>query len=29
VKQGGIPLPWDEHGYYEISLAAGSLTISP
>lgn len=29
VKQGGSVLPWDEHGYYEISLNAGSLTISP
>jgi peptidoglycan/xylan/chitin deacetylase (PgdA/CDA1 family) len=29
VKQSGKTLTWDGHGYYEISLDAGSLTISP
>ena len=29
VKQCGSELPWDEHGYYEINLDVGSLTISP
>lgn len=29
VKQCGTELTWDEHGYYEINLDAGSLTISP
>lgn len=29
VKQGGRVLEWDSHGYYEISLDAGSVTISP
>jgi peptidoglycan/xylan/chitin deacetylase (PgdA/CDA1 family) len=29
VKQLGTELSWDEHGYYEITLDAGSLTISP
>ncbi|MGE5785586.1 MAG: polysaccharide deacetylase family protein [Myxococcales bacterium] len=29
VKQAGKVLNWDSHGYYEISLDAGSLTISP
>lgn len=29
VKQGGTVIPWDSHGYYEISLDAGSVTISP
>jgi peptidoglycan/xylan/chitin deacetylase (PgdA/CDA1 family) len=28
-SQGGEPLHWDEHGYYEISLDAGSLTLAP
>lgn len=28
VKQGGKALEWDSHGYYEISLDAGSVTIS-
>lgn len=28
VKQGGKTLSWDSHGYYEISLDAGSLTIT-
>ena len=29
VKQCGNELPWDAHGYYEIDLDAGSLTVSP
>jgi peptidoglycan/xylan/chitin deacetylase (PgdA/CDA1 family) len=29
LKQGGNILNWDDHGYYEISLDANSLTISP
>lgn len=29
LKQGGVALPWDPHGYYEISLDAKSVTLSP
>jgi hypothetical protein len=29
VSQNGTPVAWDGHGYYEISLDAGSLTLSP
>jgi hypothetical protein len=29
LKQGGAPLTWDTHGYYEIALDAGSVTLSP
>jgi len=29
VMQCGTELTWDEHGYYEINLDAGSVTISP
>jgi len=29
LKQGGTPLVWDPHGYYEVSLDAGALTLSP
>lgn len=29
LKQGGAPLTWDSHGYYEIALDAGSVTLSP
>lgn len=29
VKQCGQELTWDDHGYYEIALDAGSVTISP
>jgi len=29
LLQNGAPLQWDEHGYYEVSLNAGSLTLSP
>jgi peptidoglycan/xylan/chitin deacetylase (PgdA/CDA1 family) len=28
-SQGGAPLTWDPHGYYEIALDAGSLTLGP
>jgi len=28
-KQCGTELTWDDHGYYEIALDAGSVTISP
>jgi hypothetical protein len=29
VSQNGSALPWDPHGFYEIALDAGSLTVSP
>jgi peptidoglycan/xylan/chitin deacetylase (PgdA/CDA1 family) len=29
LKQGGITLTWDPHGYYEIALDKGSVTLSP
>ena len=29
VKQCGTELAWDERGYYEINLDAGSVTVSP
>jgi hypothetical protein len=29
LKQNGQILNWDGHGYYEISLDAGQLTVSP
>jgi peptidoglycan/xylan/chitin deacetylase (PgdA/CDA1 family) len=29
LKQGGNTLNWDAHGYYEIALDAGSVTLSP
>jgi len=29
LTQGGITLVWNDHGFYEISLDAGSLTLSP
>jgi peptidoglycan/xylan/chitin deacetylase (PgdA/CDA1 family) len=29
LTQGGIPLVWDEHGYYEVALDVGTLTLSP
>jgi peptidoglycan/xylan/chitin deacetylase (PgdA/CDA1 family) len=29
LTQGGAALTWDEHGYYEVALDAGSLTLSP
>jgi peptidoglycan/xylan/chitin deacetylase (PgdA/CDA1 family) len=28
-SQGGTPLVWNDHGYYEIALDTGSLTLSP
>ncbi|HEY4102519.1 MAG TPA: polysaccharide deacetylase family protein [Polyangiaceae bacterium] len=29
LSQGGTPLVWDDHGYYEAALDAGSLTLAP
>lgn len=29
LSQDGTPLPWNEHGFYEVALDAGELTISP
>jgi hypothetical protein len=29
LKQGGTALAWDAHGYYEIALDAGAVTLSP
>ena len=29
LSQNGTPLAWDDHGYYEIALDAGSLTWTP
>lgn len=29
LTQAGEAVPWDEHGYYEIDLDAGSLTLAP
>ncbi|HEX2870105.1 MAG TPA: polysaccharide deacetylase family protein [Polyangiaceae bacterium] len=29
LKQAGNTLNWDPHGYYEIALDAGSVTLSP
>ncbi len=29
LKQGSTVLTWDDHGYYEVSLDAGTLTLSP
>jgi hypothetical protein len=28
-SQNGAALTWDPHGYYEVALDAGSLTLSP
>ncbi len=28
-SQNGVALDWDSHGYYEVALDAGSLTLSP
>jgi len=28
-SQDGMPLRWDGHGYYEVSLDAGSLVVEP
>jgi peptidoglycan/xylan/chitin deacetylase (PgdA/CDA1 family) len=27
--QGGAPLAWSDHGYYEVALDAGTLTLAP
>ena len=29
LSQNGKALAWNGHGYYEIALDAGSLTLSP
>lgn len=29
LTQKGAPLPWNDHGFYEVALDAGSLTLSP
>jgi peptidoglycan/xylan/chitin deacetylase (PgdA/CDA1 family) len=29
LLQAGLPLEWDEHGYYEVALDLGSLTLQP
>jgi hypothetical protein len=29
LTQGGAPLPWNPSGFYEVSLDAGTLTLSP
>jgi hypothetical protein len=29
LTQNGAPLTWDPHGYYEIALDAGNVTLSP
>jgi peptidoglycan/xylan/chitin deacetylase (PgdA/CDA1 family) len=29
LTQGTTPLAWDDHGYYEVALDAGTLTLSP
>jgi hypothetical protein len=29
LSQNGQPLPWNPHGYYEIALDAGRLSLSP
>jgi peptidoglycan/xylan/chitin deacetylase (PgdA/CDA1 family) len=29
TQPGGKTLTWDDHGYYELALDAGSLTLSP
>jgi peptidoglycan/xylan/chitin deacetylase (PgdA/CDA1 family) len=29
LSQNGTAVPWDGHGYYEIALDAGSLTLGP
>jgi hypothetical protein len=29
LEQNGVTLPWNSHGYYEVSLDEGSLTLSP
>jgi peptidoglycan/xylan/chitin deacetylase (PgdA/CDA1 family) len=29
LAQGGAPLAWSDHGYYEVALDPGSLTLAP
>ena len=29
LTQAGRPLIWDDHGYYEVALDAGTLTLAP
>jgi hypothetical protein len=29
LSQDGAALPWNEHGFYEVALDAGELTLSP
>ncbi|WP_437580144.1 polysaccharide deacetylase family protein [Sorangium sp. So ce887] len=29
LKQGGVPLAWNPHGYYEMALDPESVTLSP
>ena len=29
LSQSGEPLSWDDHGYYQVALDSGSLTLSP
>ena len=29
LTQAGSTLAWDDHGFYEVSLDAGTLTLSP
>lgn len=29
LSQDGKPLPWNDHGFYEVALDAGELTIAP
>jgi hypothetical protein len=29
LSQDGVPLPWNEHGFYEVALDVGSATLSP
>ncbi len=29
LSQDGTPLPWNEHGFYEVALDAGNLTLAP
>ena len=29
LSQAGKPLAWDDHGYYEVALDAGTLALGP
>jgi peptidoglycan/xylan/chitin deacetylase (PgdA/CDA1 family) len=29
LQQNGLPIPWNEHGYYEVDLDSGSVTLAP